>query len=120
MKLLAVGFLVFGMSSFAMAAGLNCKNEAAGYAITQVVAEMIKTEKSISSYKFKAERPVTDDAIELKGGHIREFYNVDIQLFEGQSEIDVEHPATRTVRVQILNTNSGACELEKVSKSDGE
>ncbi|WP_413584793.1 hypothetical protein [Bdellovibrio sp. HCB274] len=118
MKHLVVGLLVLGMSSMSMAAGLNCKNEAAGYALTQVIAEMIKAEKSISNYKFKADRPVTDDAIELKDGSVREYYDVSVMVYQGDSELEL--PADRTVRVQILNANSGSCLVEKISKSDGE
>jgi hypothetical protein len=120
MKLLAIGLVFFGITSNAMAAGLNCKNEAAGYALNQMIGEVVKAGKSLSDYKFRAERPVTDDAIELANGDVKEIYIVTVNIFKGRSNVDIELPFTRTVQVDILNLKSGDCLLQKTYHSDGE
>ncbi|QLY24399.1 hypothetical protein [Bdellovibrio sp. KM01] len=120
MRLLAIGLVLFGIGSEAMAAGINCKNEAAGHALTQMIGEIVKADKNVSLYKFKADRPTTDDAIELANGDVKETYTVTVFLYKGATDEDIELPLNRTVRVDILNTKAGACQLHKTYRSSGE
>lgn len=120
MKLLMVGLLTLGFASGAKAAGINCKNEAAGHALTQMISEVVKAGKSVTQYKFRADRPVTDDSIDLKNGDVLESYETTIYLYKGTSDYDIEYPASRTVRVEIVNTKAGGCKLVKTFRSDGE
>lgn len=120
MKLLAIGLIFFGMTSSAWAAGINCKNEAAGYALNQMIGEIVRSGKSLSEYKFKADRPKTDDAVELANGDVKETYIVTVNIYKGRSNVDIELPFIRTVQVDILNVRSGECRLQKTYRSDGE
>ncbi len=120
MRFLAIGLVFFGIASGAMASGLNCKNEAAGHALTQMIGEIVSADKNLSLYKFKADRPTTDDAIELANGDVKESYSVTVFLYKGANDEDVELPLTRTVRVDILNTKAGSCQLQKTYRSSGE
>ncbi|WP_413557884.1 hypothetical protein [Bdellovibrio sp. HCB209] len=120
MKLLMVGLLTFGFVSGAQAAGINCKNEAAGHALNQMISEVVKAGKLLTDYKFRAGRPVTDDSIDLKNGDVFESYDVTVYLYKGSSDYDIDYPLDRSVRVEITNTKSGACKLIKTSRSVGE
>jgi hypothetical protein len=120
MRFLAIGLVFLGIGSGAMAAGLNCKNEAAGHALTQMIGEIVKADKNLALYKFKADRPTTDDAIEMANGDVKESYTVTVFLYKGMNDADIELPLTRTVRVDILNTKAGACQLQKTYRSNAE